>query len=93
MEEKSWFVYLIECLDGTYYTGITKDIEKRMMVHLSGKGSKYIKAHGFNKILFSRKCKDRSDALKKEYEIKQLSRREKVEWFSFGVEDEEIRRK
>lgn len=76
-----WFVYILECLDGSFYTGITTDIIKRMAVHSSGKGSKYVKNKGFKQLLFSKSCSNRSEASKFEYEIKQLPRNEKLNWF------------
>ena len=53
MQQKNWCVYILECLDGSYYTGITNNIEKRMNAHKSGKGSKYIKAKGFGHLICS----------------------------------------
>tara|TARA_Y100000310_G_C20443556_1_gene697267 strand:+ start:485 stop:730 length:246 start_codon:yes stop_codon:yes gene_type:complete len=79
--EKDWFVYLLECCDGSFYTGVTNDIENRMKVHVSGKGSKYVRQKGFLKLLASKKCGTRSDACKIECEIKKLSKWEKVRWF------------
>ena len=80
MEEK-WCVYLLECLDGSYYTGITNNIEKRMNAHKSGKGSKYVKSRSFGKILCSKNYPNKSEALKAEYNIKKLSRNEKLNFF------------
>ncbi|MBT3643061.1 GIY-YIG nuclease family protein [archaeon] len=82
MEEKSWVVYLLECSDGSWYTGITNDIDKRMKIQSSGKGSKYVARKGFKKLLATEKCLDKSDALKKEYKIKQLPKFEKLNWFN-----------
>jgi putative endonuclease len=81
MKNNSWFVYILECTDGTYYTGITKDLDKRMDAHSSGKGSKYVYKKGFKKLLFAKPCKNRSEASKKEYLIKKLPRKEKLNWF------------
>jgi putative endonuclease len=78
---KTWFVYILECCDGSYYTGVTNDIDNRMKTHAEGKGSKYVNKKGFRKLINAVACKDRSDACKKEYEIKQLSRNEKLNWF------------
>ena len=72
--KKEWCVYILECSDGTYYTGVTNDIENRMKVHAEGKGSKYVYQKGFKEILKVKLCKDKSDACKCEYEIKQLPR-------------------
>ena len=79
--EKKWFVYILECSDGSYYTGVTNDIESRMNAHIMGKGSKYVYRKGFKKLLRFKECEDKSEACKCEYEIKQLSKREKLGWF------------
>jgi len=81
MKEKQWYVYLLECQDGSYYTGITNDIKKRMKAHAIGKGSKYVYKKGFKKLLRVKKCDDKSDACKCEYAIKKLLRRDKLGWF------------
>ena len=80
-EGKTWFVYILECLDGSFYTGITTDLDKRMIAHRSGNGSKYVKHKGFRQLLHSKACSNRSEASKFEYEIKQLPRNEKLNWF------------
>ncbi len=80
MEDK-WFVYILECLDGSYYTGVTNDVNKRMNTHAEGKGSKYVYRKGFKKLIAAIPYKDKSNACKAEYQIKKLSRREKLEWF------------
>ena len=83
MDSKTnWFVYILECKDGSYYTGITNDIEKRMKVHSCGKGSKYVKRKGFSHLIAKSFCKNRSEATRSEYYIKTLSRKEKIKWFS-----------
>ena len=79
---KIWCVYLLQCLDNSYYTGITNDLEKRMLIHKSGKGSKYVKIRGFDKLLNFKQCKNKSDALKIEYKIKQLPRQDKLAFFN-----------
>jgi len=79
--DKKWFVYILECSDGSFYTGVTNDVEKRMETHKSGKGSKYVHRKGFGKLLISKECESKSDACKFEYQIKQLPREEKLDWF------------
>ncbi len=79
--EKTWCVYILECLDGSYYTGVTNDVEKRMKAHKSRKGSKYVARKGFKYLIATKICKDKSDACKLEYAIKQLPRNEKLEMF------------
>ena len=71
----------MECLDGSLYTGVTNDVAKRMDLHASGKGSKYIRARGFSKLISQKICLDKSDACKKEYFVKQLSKNDKLKWF------------
>ena len=79
--QKNWYVYLLKCLDGSYYTGITNDLDKRMNAHKTGKGSKYVRAKGFDKMISSREYPNKSLALKTEYKIKKLSKAEKLEFF------------
>ena len=72
-----WFLYLIECLDGSIYTGITKDVEARYAAHAAGKGARYTRSHPPAKLLASMEYADRSSALKAEYRVKQLTPTEK----------------
>ncbi len=72
-----WYVYIVECSDNTYYTGITNDIEKRISKHNSGKGAKYTRNRGPVKLLWSIESENRSEASKLEYKIKKLKRIEK----------------
>ena len=81
MKEKVWCVYILECLDGSYYTGITNDLDKRMAAHKKGTGSKYVKSRGFGSLISSKNYSNKSDALKAEYKIKQLPRHEKLDFF------------
>ena len=80
--EQRWFVYLLECLDGSYYAGVTTDVDKRMNAHAEGKGSKYVYSKGFKKLIAAIPCKNKSESCKAEYKIKQLSKKEKLEWFN-----------
>ena len=80
--EKQWYVYILECQDGSFYTGVTNDIDARMETHAKGKGSKYVNKKGFKKLLKAKPCKDKSEACKYEYAIKQLPRNQKLDWFS-----------
>ncbi len=81
MKKDLWFVYILECGDGSFYTGITNDVDKRMKAHAEGKGSKYVYKKGFKKLLFAKPCGNKSDACKCEYEIKNLPRNQKLDWF------------
>lgn len=69
---------MAECADGTYYTGITKDVEKRIEVHNSGKGAKYTATHGPVKLVFQEPQASYSVALRREYQVKSLSKKRKV---------------
>ena len=78
---KSWHVYILECEDGSFYTGVTSDVDARMKAHASGNGSKYVATKGFRKLLRTKKCKDKSTACKCEHQIKKLPRNKKLSWF------------
>ena len=73
----SWKLYILRCGDGTLYTGITTDVEKRFAAHASGKGAKYTRGRGPLELMYQEECGDHSTALKREAEIKKLSREEK----------------
>ncbi len=79
---KSHFVYILESADGKYYTGYTINLEQRMKSHQEGKGSKFIRAFGFGKLLYHEKYPTKSEAMKREAEIKRLSRAEKEKLIS-----------
>lgn len=78
--EKPWHVYILECLDGSLYTGVTNDLEKRMKAHKEGTGSKYVKRKGFRQLIISKECASKSNACKEEYKIKQLPTKEKLDY-------------
>jgi len=75
----AWFVYLIECRDGSIYTGIAIDVDARYAAHTSGKGARYTRSHPPRRLLAAIRYPDRSAAAKAEYRIKQLSPCEKRE--------------
>ena len=78
--EKSnvWVVYILQCKDGNLYTGITGDLEKRIRMHNAGTGAKYTRGRGPVSLRYFEVCEDRSAALRREYAIKQLTRKEKL---------------
>ncbi len=78
---KTWYVYLLQCMDDSLYTGITNDITKRMATHKSGKGSKYVTRKRFKRLLYTLRAIDKVDAAKMEYVIKQLPREDKIVFF------------
>ncbi len=74
-----WFVYILECADGTLYTGITDDIPKRLAAHDLGRGAKYTRGRGPLKLVYRESCTDRSQALRREAVIKRLTREKKLQ--------------
>ena len=74
----TWKLYILRCGDGSLYTGITTDVEKRLEAHRSGKGAKYTRGRTPLELVYSEECGDHSTALKRELEIKNLSREEKL---------------
>jgi len=72
-----WFCYLLECADGTLYTGIARSVEQRLALHNSGRASKYTRGRLPVRLVYSEPHRDRSAAGRREYEIKQLSRERK----------------
>ena len=72
-----WYLYILRCGDGTLYTGITTDVERRLEAHRQGRGAKYTRGRGPLELAYQEECGTHSEALKREYAIKQLSREEK----------------
>jgi putative endonuclease len=72
-----WFLYMLLCKDGSYYTGITLEPVRRLAQHNAGKASRYTRARLPVKMIYLEKCKSQSLALRREYEVKSLSRRQK----------------
>ena len=76
--EKPWQLYILRCADGTLYTGIAVDAEKRLAMHRSGRGAKYTKGRGPLELVYSEACGTRGDALRREAAIKHLPRAKKL---------------
>ena len=75
--EKHWVVYILECRDGTLYTGVTDRLQHRLAAHRAGKGAKYTKGRGPLKLRYLEDCEDHSSALRREIAIKRLTKDEK----------------
>ena len=75
--ENTWYLYILRCGDGSLYTGITTDVDRRLEAHRSGHGAKYTRGRGPLTLLYRELCGSHSDALKREQAVKQLSRAEK----------------
>lgn len=77
-----YIVYILECGDGTYYTGITNRLKERLKLHQLGKASKYTRARLPVRLVYTEEAVDKSIALQREYELKQLKRTQKQELIS-----------
>jgi len=71
------YTYIVECADGTYYTGYTNDLDNRVKAHNDGKGAKYTRGKGPVRVVWSKKYRCLTYAMRDEYRIKQLDRRQK----------------
>lgn len=78
---RPWFLYLLECADGSFYAGISTDVQARFAVHCAGKGARYTRAHMPLRVLASRAYPDRSSASRAEWQLKQLPRARKLGFF------------
>lgn len=74
----SWFVYILLCEDGSLYTGSTNNLEKRLEAHNSGKGGSYTRSHKPLKQIYYEELESKSDALKREAQIKSWNRLKKI---------------
>ena len=72
-----YYLYILKTVDNTLYCGIARDVIARFNEHLSGKGAKYTKGRGPVELVYYEKYEDKSTAMRREWEMKQLSRREK----------------
>jgi len=75
------YIYIVECRDGTYYTGYTNDIKKRIKAHNEGKGAKYTNGRRPVKLRYQESYETKGEALTREYAIKQLTKLEKQALF------------
>lgn len=76
--EGAWYLYILRCGDGSLYTGITTDVEKRLEAHRSGKGAKYTRGRGPLELVYRELCGTHSEALKRELRVKAMTREEKL---------------
>lgn len=85
---ETWSLYVAECADGSYYTGIAKDVEKRIEAHNAGKGAKYTATRGPVKLIFQETQAGYSAALRREYQVKSLPKHRKVRF----IQGEKLKR-
>lgn len=72
------YTYILQCGDGSFYTGWTNDLEKRLKAHKEGKGGKYTKAHQPVSLVYYETFPTKEEAMSREWHIKQLTRKEKL---------------
>ena len=90
MRKWHWYVYIIECQDRLYYTGMTWDINKRLEQHKSGKGSKFTGKHGFKELKYIEEFTDIEEARRREVQLKDFSRKKKEAlWQNYFSNDSE----
>lgn len=75
--EKQWVLYILRCKDGTLYTGITDDLDRRIAQHRAGKGAKYTRGRTPLTLVYRESCESHSHALRREIAVKRLSHGEK----------------
>lgn len=71
------YTYILKCSDGSYYTGWTTDLERRVREHNSGRGAKYTRGRRPVKLIYQESFSDKGSAMRREYEIKKLNRAQK----------------
>lgn len=74
----SFYVYIIQCVDGSFYTGYTKNVRKRARMHAAGKGARYTKTHKPLEVVLIETFNTRSSAMKRERQIKKLNHEQKA---------------
>ena len=89
--EKYWYVYILKCGDGTLYTGITDDVSARLQAHREGKGAKYTRGRGPLELVYQEESENHSAAAKREWQIKQLKKQEKLLLCQQWMQGEAIR--
>lgn len=76
---RTWWAYMLRCSDGSLYTGIATDVERRVSEHNAGTGAKYTRSHRPVEAIWRERCDDKSAALKREAAIKRLTRAQKLQ--------------
>jgi putative endonuclease len=82
--EQPWFLYILRCRNNTFYTGVTKDLERRLKMHNDGKASRYTRARRPVKMIYQEHCAGHAQALVRECQVKELSRKEKEKLIKSG---------
>ncbi|HWO76067.1 MAG TPA: GIY-YIG nuclease family protein [Bacillus sp. (in: firmicutes)] len=90
MEPYSHFIYVLECADGSYYTGYSTDVKKRVSVHNAGKGAKYTRSRLPVTCIYKKGFETKREALREEYAFKRLSRKEKERFLKGKGEQDDV---
>lgn len=85
-----YYVYLLRCADGTLYTGFTNDLARRLAAHNAGRGAKYTRGRRPVELVYWESFSNKSSALRREYAIKQLPRRQKLTLVQSSVPSRQI---
>lgn len=84
MNMATWYLYILRCGDGSFYTGITTDVAHRLQMHEQGKGAKYTRGRAPLTLVYREICADHGDALRRELAVKKLSKQEKIRLIEEG---------
>ena len=87
IKRQTWYVYIILCKDKSLYTGITKNLERRLLEHSTGKGAKYTRSRGANKIVYFKKYFSHSKAAANESKIKKFERTQKLQLIKINAQN------
>ena len=88
---KKWYMYVVRCIDGSLYAGITIDIRRRILEHNFGmKGAKYTRSRRPVTLLHVEECDNHSDALRREHKFKKLSKKRKEEMMGLGDDPTDV---
>ena len=77
--EPIWYVYILQCADGTLYTGITNDLDRRLKAHNAGTASKYTRVRRPVAMVYQEEIDTKGNALRRELQIKSMSRQQKMD--------------
>ena len=88
--EDPWFLYILECSDSTFYTGVTKDLERRLKMHNAGRASRYTRTRTPVKLLYHEICKSRTQALIRECAVKAFPKKKKAALAHSNLEQKEV---
>lgn len=84
------YTYILKCRDGSYYTGWTNDMEKRLQAHNEGRGAKYTRGRGPVELVYREVFETKEEAMKREYAIKRMTRAEKERLIRAGEKKKEL---